>query len=134
MSEMQLVDKIMINVEKLPYNRQVELLSVINKWLNGDKRIYERKAVNIPIDVVSDDQILQRTTKDISDAGTFFHTDDVDRFEIHQRISVIINLSKTGKSFQLNGLVVRIRHNGIGIKFDDITPIFLRVLIMNFSR
>ncbi len=122
MSDKKLVDKIMINVERLPYNRQVELLEMINKWLNGDKRIYERKSVKIPISVVSEDQILQKTTRDISDGGTFFHTDDVDRFQINQMISVIINLSKTDRSFQFRGKVVGIRSNGIAVKFDEVNP------------
>ncbi|MFH1156587.1 MAG: PilZ domain-containing protein [Pseudomonadota bacterium] len=123
-----IVHEIMASVEKLPYNKQVELLSLVREWLDKDMRIHRRKSVSIPIEFVKDDKLFKEVTHDISGGGTFVNVRDLKQFDVDQKISIVFNLPGSKRSFKLKGRVVRVEEHGVGVQFEEITPYLSTIL------
>lgn len=126
MTNANFVKKLIRDVEKLPFDKQQELSKLIKEWSKEkDGRSHQRKSVNIPIQVVTDDQLFKENTKDISASGTFVNLEDCTPFEQDQSINLIFNMPVSGRAFKLNGRIVRIENRGIAVQYENLTPPFL---------
>ena len=117
-----ILEEIYTDVKKLSLDQQQDLLGLIRKWLNRkDVRTSPRKAVSIPVKVVSDDQLFESNTKDISTGGTFVKTEHRESFKEDQSINLVFNMPASGRAFKLNGRIVRVENRGIAVQYEDIS-------------
>ncbi len=122
MTHSEFIDTIMENVQRLPQDKLMDLVELTDSWLKKDKRAHLRKAVQVPIKVVKDEELFSEVTSDLSCGGVSFTTDNQKKFKTNQKIVLIVNLSKSGQSCKLNGTVVRKINQGIAVQFEEMTP------------
>lgn len=124
MTDEKLMAKVVGQVKQLPYGRLVELSTILEGWLSKDNRAHPRKAVSIPVEIVSDDQLVKEVTKNVSSGGTLMTAKDRNRFRLDQQISMVFYLDKATKTCQVTGKIARIREDGIAVEFDQVSNIF----------
>lgn len=121
-----LAEKICLQVKELPENLQNELLNTIRAWQYGKNREFQRRNVNLEIDVLIDSHVIQTNMKDISANGVLLQTRE--HIELDKTVRMVFSIPGTEKPFKLEGRVVRSTESGIAVKFNEVSPYFTSIL------
>ena len=116
-------------ISKLSYNEILELVEELESKikLKIEVRNYPRKPTKIEANIIVWDSTLSKTSthkisfkesiQNISDGGVFIET--AYPFRINKRLSLIFSLPGVKDSISIKGKIVRVDHQGIGVKFNE---------------
>jgi type IV pilus assembly protein PilZ len=96
------------------------LLERLEKWQQSkvaEKRKHPRKSSFIPVDCSSEGVSFTDFIQDISNGGIFIQTNG--NFYVGQQITLIFSLPKAEEEINIDGEVVRLDSEGIGVKFNE---------------
>ncbi|NWH04443.1 PilZ domain-containing protein [Desulfobacter latus] len=96
-----------------------------------EPRSYPRMKISIEIDALIGDKIIQSNTKDMSATGVLLKSGI--NPEIGTLVKTVFSLPGQDRPFKLNGTVVRITSDGIGICFSEMPP-YARDLLDNLLK
>lgn len=138
---MKIIDEIVKRVQELNPDQKNEIIKSIQE-LNPDqtkiflqglrclqghrKREYQRLTQKIEVDAVVGNRVLQAETKNISAGGMYITTSG--KFEIDKPVRLIFIIPNSGPIFKLKGKIVRVETDGIGIKFEKMSPLSKQIL------
>ncbi len=117
-------------ISKLSYNEILELVEELESKIKfkTEMRNYPRKPTKIEANIIVWDSTLSNTSthkisfkefiQNISEEGIFIET--AYPFRINKRLSLIFPLPGVKDSINIKGKIVRVDHQGIGVKFDKI--------------
>jgi Tfp pilus assembly protein PilZ len=103
----------------MPKYQQLILLKQIEDMTVEGKRGHSRKPCLISVDYVVEDRAFTNYIQDISSGGVFIETSE--SFSIGQEITMAFSFSSDHRPSKFTGEIVRIKPNGIGVKFKDLT-------------
>ena len=92
-----------------------QLLKELEERQNKKQRKYSRKGFLTLIDYNVGDRSYKDFIQDISGSGVFIKTSQT--FSVGQTISMTFMFPDNQKPFRINGEIIRIREDGIGVKF-----------------
>ena len=92
-----------------------QLLKELEERQNKKQRKYSRKGFLTLIDYNVGDRSYKDFIQDISGSGVFIKTSQT--FSIGQTISMTFMSPDNQKPFRINGEIIRIHEDGIGVKF-----------------
>ena len=116
-------------ISKLSYNEILELVEELESKikLKIEVRNYPRKPTKIEANIIVWDSTLSKTSthkisfkesiQNISEGGVFIET--AYPFRINKRLSLIFSLPGVKDSINIKGKIVRVDHQGIGVKFNE---------------
>jgi len=116
-------------ISKLSYNEILELVEELESKikLKIEVRNYPRKPTKIEANIIVWDSTLSKTSthkisfkesiQNISNGGVFIET--AYPFRINKRMSLIFSLPGVKDSISIKGKIVRVDHQGIGVKFNE---------------
>jgi len=116
-------------ISKLSYNEILELVEELESKikLKIEVRNYPRKPTKIEANIIVWDSTLSKTSthkisfkepiQNISEGGVFIET--AYPFRINKRLSLIFSLPGVKDSISIKGKIVRVDHQGIGVKFNE---------------
>lgn len=82
----------------------------------AEKREHERKSTNVEVEVVSGGRVNKTKARDVSLCGIFLKKKDLSAYEVDEDI-VLAFESKSGEAHTIEGKIVRMDNDGIGIQF-----------------
>ncbi len=124
--DMKLQDEIIKRVRNLTDRQQEKILKILTIWQKGKQRECRRLKTNAHADVLLGDKLIQTRTADISASGIYIKA--CKKFEINKSVRIVFSVPGHNKPFKLQGTIVRVEANGTAIKFENITPYFLKIL------
>jgi Tfp pilus assembly protein PilZ len=92
-----------------------QLLKELEEGRIGNRRQCDRKDFFRIIDYTVSDQYYRDFIQDISETGLFIKTSQT--FSVGQTISMTFISPDGQKPFKINGEIVRIKNDGVGVKF-----------------
>ena len=92
-----------------------QLLKELEERQNKKQRKYSRKGLLTLIDYNVGDRSYKDFIQDISGSGVFIKTSQT--FSVGQTISMTFMSPDNQKPFRINGEIIRIHEDGIGVKF-----------------
>jgi Tfp pilus assembly protein PilZ len=92
-----------------------QLLKDLEERKNKERRKYSRKDFLTIIDYNVDDRYYRDFIQDISESGLFFKPSHT--FSVGQTIQITFMSPDNQKPFRINGEIVRVNTEGVGIKF-----------------
>ncbi len=101
----------------MPEVDQQNLLEKLERSSLTEMREHLRKPSFIPVDCSSQDVCYTDFIQDISNGGVFIQAEG--NFYIGQQITLTFSLPKTKKDITVQGEVVRVDLQGIGVKFNE---------------
>ena len=116
-------------ISKLSYNEILELVEELESKikLKIEVRNYPRKPTKIEANIIVWDSTLSKPSthkisfkesiQNISEGGVFIET--AYPFRINKRLSLIFSLPGVKDSINIKGKIVRVDHQGIGVKFNE---------------
>jgi len=102
-------------IKKMSKDEQQALLIELEKGLSKGKREHGRKSFLETVDYTTASGTYRDFIKDISDEGVFIETRKP--FSVGEEISMTFLLSGHEKRLKIQGEIVRIEEQGIGVKF-----------------
>ena len=93
----------------------LQLLQELEERQNKEQRKYSRKGFLTIIDYNVGDRHYRDFIQDMSDSGVFIKTSQ--KFSIGQTILMTFMSPDNQKPFKINGEIVRVHTDGIGVKF-----------------
>ena len=111
--DVSVTDRLIELITKMTDEEQEKLLKVLEK--SQPKRREQRQSAFVNIKFSIEGRDYKGVTHDISLGGLFIETDEV--FSIGQEISIDIPFSKSQKFVKKKGKIVRVKPEGIGVKF-----------------
>jgi len=124
--DMKFQDEIIKRVRNLTERQQEKILKILTVWQKGKQRNYPRLKTNADVDVLVGDKLIQTRTADISASGIYIKAQE--RFEINRSVRIVFSVPGQNKPLKLQGTIVRVEANGMAIKFENITPYFMKIL------
>ena len=100
-----------------------ELLKKLTNWYHSkhvELREFPRRPFSTPVELSTNGLTYSCFIENISNGGVFIHTDF--NFNIDQRITMIFSLSRVKKDIKVDGKIVRVDSQGIGVKFGEVLP------------
>ena len=91
------------------------LLKELEERQNKEQRKYSRKGFLTTIDYTVGDQYFRDFIQDISDGGVFIKTSQT--FSVGQTILMTFMSPDNQKPFKINGEIIRVHEDGIGVAF-----------------
>lgn len=82
---------------------------------------HERKKLNASVDYVVEDRHFSDFVKDLSESGVFILTSRT--FAVGQEVALTFNPPAAERPLKINGEIVRVLPEGIGIKFEKVSPV-----------
>ncbi|MBF0233399.1 MAG: PilZ domain-containing protein [Desulfamplus sp.] len=142
-----LLTKLIVNINRLSYEKQEELYRISEGWLTQtpvqedqsvaevkkpdtdtvpevtvfEERAYERKDVMVPIEFVGGGNLYKEITKDISAGGLFIKTNKQGKFNVGQKVSMVFLINDDKKPFKLTGTIIRIESDGVAVQFRNLS-------------
>ncbi|TLS65734.1 PilZ domain-containing protein [Mariprofundus erugo] len=113
--EAYVIEQLTLLAQKLPHDKKRQLQELIASW-REDVRRTRRETYTEPVSFSSADGIHQGYARDISATGVFIQTPE--HFEIGARISLVFTFISAPNPVRLQGAVVRVTDEGIGVCFD----------------
>ncbi len=102
-------------IDKMSQDEQHALLSELEDRLSKAKREYERKPFNTTVDYSTESGSHRDFIKDISNGGVFIETRIP--YSVGEEISMTFLLPEQEKKIKIQGVIVRVDAQGIGVKF-----------------
>lgn len=102
-------------IKKMSKDEQQALLIELEKGFSKGKRKHKRKFFPDTLDYMTASGTYRDFIKDISDEGVFIEIRNP--FSVGEKISMTFLLSEHKKRLKLQGEIVRIEEQGIGVKF-----------------
>ena len=102
-------------IEKMSKDEQQRLLDELEERLVKKKRKHERKTFSTTIDYSTESGSYRDFIKDISSGGVFIETSNP--FSVGEVISMTLLLPEYNKKIKIQGDIVRMDKQGIGVKF-----------------
>ena len=102
-------------IGRMSSDEQEDLLAQLEKGLFKGKREHERKAFPNTVVYTTPSGTYTDFIKDISDEGVFIETGKP--FSVGEEISMTFLLSEHKKRLKIQGEIVRVEEQGIGVKF-----------------
>ncbi|MFO7750560.1 MAG: PilZ domain-containing protein [Desulfobacteraceae bacterium] len=123
MTNSSFIEELISDVKQLSSAKQQELSMLVKGWLKGeDARSDARKAVSIPVKVVTEEQLLERETRDVSAGGTFVNLAEGAPFKEEQSINLVFTMPASGRDLRLSGRIVRVEERGIAVEYKNAPP------------
>jgi len=85
-----------------------------NEWIK--KRHHPRKSFRLRVKMTHDQFTREHQARDISLGGIFVETNE--KFGPGEKVGLTLPFANQDRSLKMNGEVVRITDNGVGVKFD----------------
>jgi Tfp pilus assembly protein PilZ len=120
MTKNEIVDRLLELILQLDEEEKLELLNELESGKRKRERTAVRKPCAIAVYFATDEKIFKSEVRDISKAGVFIK--NVGSFCVGQEILMTFSFPGFGESFNFKGTIVRGDHEGIGVKFEDLTP------------
>ena len=95
-----------------------ELLIKLEQHRHNERRKHPRKPAFIPVECSSPEACFTDFIQDISSGGVFIKTDG--HFFVGQQITLTFTIPKKGEDVTVNGEVIRVNTQGIGVKFQEL--------------
>lgn len=92
-----------------------QLLKELEERKNRERRKYSRKDFFMTVDYIVEDQYFQDFIQDMSNSGVFIKTSQT--FSEGQTILMTFMSPDNQQPFKINGEIVRVMPDGIGVKF-----------------
>ena len=92
-----------------------QLLKELEERKNRERRKHNRKDFFMTVDYIVEDQYFQDFIQDMSNSGVFIKTSQT--FSEGQMILMTFMSPDNQQPFKINGEIVRVMPNGIGVKF-----------------
>lgn len=89
-------------------------------------REFPRVPCNISLDLAADGRAIKCFAMDISAGGMF--VESCEGFNMGQPVSICFSLPQNHLALKLKGSVVRLEHDGIGIKYESLTGYQLEIM------
>jgi Tfp pilus assembly protein PilZ len=102
-------------IEKMSKEDQLALLGELEVRLSKKKRKHERKPFPSTLDYSTESGVYRDFVKDISIEGVFIETRTP--FSVGEALSMTFLLPEHKKRIKIQGEIVRIDENGIGVQF-----------------
>ncbi len=99
----------------LSTKKQLELLALMDQWKHDGARRHSRRDWKVTVACRTEDQELRALIKDISDGGVFIETKTP--FAVGQELNLTFPLPDNRKVVKVDGEIVWISTQGIGVKF-----------------
>jgi Tfp pilus assembly protein PilZ len=109
------VDQLNEIIEQLPKEDQLALLAELEIRLSKKKRKHKRKPFPSTLDYSTESGVHRDFVKDISVEGVFIETRTP--FSVGEALSMTFLLPEHKKKIKMQGEIVRIDENGIGVQF-----------------
>ena len=109
--------------------KESELLRFMNRYEQkrfAMLREYPRVPCNISLDLAADGRAIKCFAMDISAGGMF--VESCEDFSMGQTVSICFSLPDDQLALKLKGSVVRLEHDGIGIKYEALTSYQLEIM------
>ena len=103
-------------INRMSKDEQQSLLTELEKGFYKGKREHERKSFFETVDYTTASQTYRDFVKDISDKGVFIETSNP--FSVGEKISMTFLLPEHKKRLKIQGEIVRIEEQGVGVKFE----------------
>ncbi len=114
----QLLSILIASISESKIRRLLKKLENWHKSRLAEMREHTRKSSFIPVECSSNDGVcFTDFIQDIGNGGVFIQTDGP--FFIGQQITLTFLLPKIEKDIAVNGKVVRVDSEGIGVQFDE---------------
>jgi Tfp pilus assembly protein PilZ len=113
--ESSIVPRLHDLIKKMSKEEQQALLGELEKRLFKKQRKHERKPFFTTLDYSTESRPYRDFIKDISVGGLFIETGT--SFSVGEEISMTLLLPQYEKKIKIQGEIVRIEEQGIGVKF-----------------
>ena len=104
--------------------QQQEILKQANELINGDRRLYDRKACHLRVDFATSDRTHKGYLKNISHLGVFIEAKAP--IMIGEAVLMVFKVNRNSKDVKLKGEVAHATRWGLGIEFTANGPRFDR--------
>ncbi len=112
--------KLLEQLEKLPSDEMPVRTVSLDEEEETSMRGHLRKPCLINVQYTIQDQDYKGYILDISTVGVFIETNE--SFSVGQELDLAFSLPNYQQEFKLNGMIVWIGHQGIGVKFQNLSP------------
>lgn len=123
-----MLNEIIKRIRNLTHEQQKEVMEYLESMQQAGQRGYTRLSTKLKIDaVVDNDKLILSNTRDISASGVYINTGGVE-FETGKSVRVVFSIPRHDTPFKLHGKITRIDKDGIAIRFDKVSPYFVKTL------
>ena len=113
--EAGVTDQLIEKIKSMTMEKQAQLLKELDKVQNRQLRQHDRKTFFMIVDYIVEDRYFRDFIQDMSSTGVYIKTSK--SFSLGQKILMTFMSPDNQKPFKINGEVVRVTPNGIGVKF-----------------
>ena len=110
----ELLDDIALFIDRASEEDRRRLLSTLEKSARSDRRKHLRKPCSFEVTLATW-RVFTESIRDISVGGVFVETSEA--FSVGQHVKLMFSPPGGGEPVEINGQVVRILKDGIGVKF-----------------
>ncbi len=114
-SETNVTDQLIERIRSMTLERQAQLLNELDAGRDRRLRQHDRKTFLKIVDYIVGDRYFRDFMQDMSDTGVFIKTSQ--NIPLGTKILMTFMSPDNQKPFKINGEVVRVTAEGIGIKF-----------------
>lgn len=114
---------------------EADLLKFMNRYEQkrfSMLREFPRVPCNITLDLAADGRAINCSAMDISAGGMF--VESCESFTMNQPVSICFSVADDKLALKLKGRVVRLEHDGIGIKYESLTSYQLEIMKNMINR
>jgi Tfp pilus assembly protein PilZ len=114
---------------------EADLLHFMNRYEQKQfarLREFPRVPCNFTLDLAADGRAINCFARDISAGGIF--VESCEPFSMQQPVSICLSLDDEHLALKLKGRVVRLEHEGIGIKYESLTTYQKQIMNNLISR
>lgn len=115
-----LTDELFERIGSLNPERQEKLLELVKQWQAEQKRQFERFEQSLDVGVGQDGRVSLGRARNLSAGGIYINL-DLDFSPTHE-VDLAFALPGSDRPFKLKGRVIRLDHDGIAVKFAQVTP------------
>ena len=113
--ETGVTDQLIEKIKRMTMEKQVQLLKELEEGSNRQLRQHDRKTFFMIVDYIVEDRYYRDFIQDMSPTGVFIKTSKT--FSLGRKILMTFMSPDNQKPFKINGEVVRVTPDGIGVKF-----------------
>jgi Tfp pilus assembly protein PilZ len=113
---MNIAERLQHLILNMTESEQRKLLFLLEEKSSVDRRTFPRKPVSIAVDYCKSQQFFKDFIQDVSGNGVFIETQQP--FVVGEKISLSFTLPDSKLPIKVEGTVVRIAADGIGVSFD----------------
>ena len=113
--ETGVTDQLIERIKSMTMEKQAQLLKELDKGQNRRVRQHDRKTFFMIVDYIVGDRYYRDFIQDMSSTGVFIKTSKA--FSLGRNILMTFMAPDNQKPFKINGEVVRVTPDGIGVKF-----------------